>query len=124
MLKNAYFLAKIGFDPAENEPAKKYAKIGNRLLIRTYHPHPQRPGGRIPLAAGPGARGRGGVRVLGGGRHRDAPRGRPREERSGDRGCPLSVYVFHLRSSPDYYYQYLIFWVSAVFQSQCLEIFG
>ena len=29
MLSNAYFLAKIRFDTAENEPAKKFAKFAN-----------------------------------------------------------------------------------------------
>ena len=33
MLSNAYFLAKFRFDTAENEPAQKFVKIAEKILI-------------------------------------------------------------------------------------------
>ena len=36
MLSNAYFLVKIHFDTAENEPAKKIAKVCKKSYRKTH----------------------------------------------------------------------------------------
>ena len=49
MLSNAHFLAKIRFDTAENEPAKKLQDFANFPNFANPNPEPQRPGQQTSL---------------------------------------------------------------------------
>ena len=57
MLSNAYFLAKFGFDTAENEPSKNlqnFVKFSKKLLPRIYsaaRSRGERAAGRLRLRA-------------------------------------------------------------------------